>query len=481
MSTLQHDTKHLDKTPEKDHTQLDSPDQSTAIAQHSMVEWSRLQGVQRTIAFQRIQRTQGNARAIQLAHRLQRDTAPPAAANQQQATGVWDNPPFDLPQASTHTQAHMNLVRMVIRLSEVRDEVDDKSNLESTISAANKLRSEIPADESPLTQDEAMKLLIVSGYATNYHDQAIDALRAAIQQALSKLFEGGGDSGEAEVVENQIKEELHFAFMQGASEDFITTLKQGLESIDKYRGYAAKVGEWAKKATDAVKAVKASEYLEKFGKGSSALGEGISKMKTLLDAAKAIKGLTTNQGGGAQFNDIAKFEAAIQAIDVAMTFAKAVPLLGDLWSNYYKPLTEACIKHLKAIARADDKNMRDLTLVEWMTHPDKPRSATGAPLLPNNSLISRYFPGGQPILDFMWALVNNGSAAANATVEQFFIQHKDLLNAGQDDKLETKSNVDWYNPFTWGNDDSAANLIPWVTRNARTVWSMLYGSMPTTI
>ena len=80
----------------------------------------------------------------------------------------------------------------------------------------------------------------------------------------------------------------------------------------------------------------------------------------------------------------------------------------------------------------------------------------------------------------MYNLVNGGGATVTGEVEAFFVARKDLFNAGEEDKnkLKSESESHWYNPLSWGAKETSPNLMSWVTRNADTVWSQLYGSLP---
>ena len=280
------------------------------------------------------------------------------------------------------------------------------------------------------------------------------------------------DTSGMDNLRENLDEEMRKAFLGGSDPSRIAKIKAALDAIGKYKGHADKVVEWATKANSVLSSAKLKEFLETFGKNSKKLGEGLKIVGQVLDAAKLITSLTSDQGPGQSANDVAKFEAGIAGIDLVMGFASAVPGLGQLWSGYYKPLTEACIKHVKYILKMADEQKRDLTLLGWMTDQGKGRGPGGVPIiLP--SLMSA-FPGGQSVLNYMYPLVNGGTATMSADVEQFFITHKDLFNAGaeKNDSIDTE----WH----FFKKDTSPNLIPWITRNAGTVWAMLYGNMQKT-
>ena len=162
-----------------------------------------------------------------------------------------------------------------------------------------------------------------------------------------------------------------------------------------------------------MEATKATAFLKKFGKGSEYLGKGLKIAGQAADAAKVVDGLFSDRAPGGVGSDLNNFKTAIEAIDLGMTFVKAVPLIGTLWSSYYAPLTKAVIKHLEVIEKAEHRKARDLWT--WVhTALDGERTASGAPKLPNNPEILKHFPGGQPVLDFMYALVKRRFSRSHA-------------------------------------------------------------------
>ena len=40
-------------------------------------------------------------------------------------------------------------------------------------------------------------------------------------------------------------------------------------------------------------------------------------------------------------------------------FGKAVPLFGELWSKWYKPMIDACVKGLRVLARYEERQGRE--------------------------------------------------------------------------------------------------------------------------
>jgi hypothetical protein len=403
---------------------------------------------------------------------IQRDptpaaATPPASPTPTSAPVVW-KPPFDLPQASKKYEAGIRLLAVSQQLDELQESMGDLDH--SQVEGANKgikALLEPMRSEDALTQDDVNKLEIASGFAKTAADSGRQAISGLISTALAQI--SIADTSDMDNLQENLDEEMRKAFLQGTDTSRISQIKSAIGAIKEYKGHAEKVAGWATKANILLKSTKLKEFLEAFGKRSKQLDTGLKYVGNVLDAAKFIDGLLGDQGPGQSSNDIAKFETSIKGIDFAMGFASAVPGLGQLWTYYYKPLTEACIKHLKYILRLQDEQKRDLTMVGWMTDEKKGRGPGGVPIIPP-SLMSA-FPGGQSVLNYMYLLVNGGAATMTPEVETFFVTHKDLFNAGAEKKDEIDTEWHFFRKTT------SPNLVNWIPRNVNTVWAMLYGNM----
>jgi hypothetical protein len=225
-----------------------------------------------------------------------------------------------------------------------------------------------------------------------------------------------------------------------------------------------------------VGAARTAGALQQINQGSQVVGRFVGHVQNVLRAARILTTVTgvDNQAVGDAQNSITQFEVALDGIDIVMSFARAVPLLGQLWSNYYRPVVNRIIVLLRYVFRAVDRQRRDLALAEWMQNNQG--GGDTAPPIPTYLL--QYFPGGQPVLNFMYAVVNFGEGTPTQAVERFFMEHMDLFNAGEQDEELEREGWEWYNPFSWGEERRLANLTTWVPANASTVWAMLYGDLP---
>ena len=82
---------------------------------------------------------------------------------------------------------------------------------------------------------------------------------------------------------------------------------------------------------------------------------------------------------------VAQFAAGMDLLDkVIGKWGKAVPVFGDLWSKWYKPMVDAAIKGLTKIAGLMEIKDREQVVGEWMIDDSSGanRDANGAPVHP---------------------------------------------------------------------------------------------------
>ena len=413
-----------------------------------------------------VQRIQGAAGNQAVGHFLvqratERANEPPAA---------W-NMPFDLGTASDRATARMGITLIIDRLdslAELLNETDAKE-IKGTIKNLAIARGRLAA-AGPLTTQDLADLSVITLLVQSSYSAKMDAAKQRFVQALDNF--NARDTSEEEAA---IADDLHQAFLEGAN-DRIGALKDSLGKLKSYADNAKKVGEWAKKVATAAQAAGTVEALGKAVGAAEGTSKVLGQMGEVLNVARTFATIAgfDNQKAGEVQNDINRFQAGLNAIDIAMGFAKSVPLLGMLWSKYYKPLTENILKGLSKIARLREKEGKTMALLEFgpPTEPGKaPRIGRG---------LEQFFPGGQAVLDFMYPLLNGGTPAITSEVEQFFLKYIKQLNVGmpESEQLQKKSQWHWYNPFTWGAPATAPNLMEWAEKNKEMLWAMLYGNLP---
>lgn len=436
---------------------------------------------------QRVQRTYGN-RAAQRAIAIQRTppNAPPAsttaapssttATTGDTARAVQWEMPMELGTATTHAEAAIGLIQIGERLTQLRDalEPDEAASLAPDQRAVTMLLNDIPRDTNPLTAQDMIPVNLAMSMVMRHYNELTQTLRDRTLRAFRSLMAvTEGTNGRTEVQQEALAEELHNAFISNNTSR-ISQVRSAISTLNDYKEKADRVVTWAQRASSAVGSARGTAFLEAVSSRSEQLGTGIGHIQNFLTAAQAVTTLSgiDGQAISPMHNSIGQMRAALGGIDLAMNLAKGVPLIGTLWSDYYRPMTEACLNILSRIATIQDRQTRWFARLDFST-----RSGNGVPTIRPEHLSA--FPGGQPILNYMYEVVNNGEPQMNQTIERFFIQHRNLFNAAEPhDQLQTESDFHWYNPFSWGSEDRSPRLGEWIQRNRNTIWSALYGDMP---
>ena len=106
------------------------------------------------------------------------------------------------------------------------------------------------------------------------------------------------------------------------------------------------------------------------------------------------------------------------------------------------------------------------------------RDANGAPVLSHQAIVGRYFPGGQPVFSYVYAVRFGGDPPLTDEVRDFFLDRKDLLNV-QEEKSDELSEGTWHllSPGTWSRSGRHNNVGEWVASHIDKVWSVLYGDL----
>lgn len=422
-----------------------------------------------------LQRQIGNAAVARL---IQRDNPPAAPASlSYQAPAVFD----DIRTAArTRGEAGMITLLMADRLTSLRDSMDGGEGVAAINNVLPALhgfpaRIQAPADPgAALTQDDISQLTIVGGFAASAYTAGMTALRTRILAVFDSIFQPP-DMTAIQRAEEEIAEALHRSYINSSNESTVQQLREGLKQIGDYKESVDSVITWARRAASVFSLERASRFLNSVHSGSEFLGTGLTRLTQVATVAGSLQRLFGSAGSGEVQDGIQRFRAALDVIDVGMSFAGAVPLLGTLWSQYYAPLTRAILNTMQRVFELRDVEGRQLSLVEWMT---RPRAPGETPIIPRG--LETYFPGGQAVLNFMYPLVNDGDPVVTPAVETYFIQNISRFNAGlaSRDRLTTESDSHWYNPLSWGSADRAPNLLRWARTNQDTIWAQLYGSLP---
>jgi hypothetical protein len=439
-----------------------------SIQQRSLVRLQRVVGNQ---AVQRMLSAPGG--------RIQRDN-PPAT----EAATVWTVPAvFDDVNrtARTRYEAALACIVMADRLSTLRTRLEGAegtSAIDNVIPTLHGMSGRIHAPDNPtapLTADDIGQLTIVGGFASTAYENGLNTLRDRLRPQFEPLTRAP-DMSELTRIKGQVAERLHSSFNNGSSGSTVAQLRGIMENIDGYRGHVDRVISWGSTAFGMFdRTRRASEFLTSVGERSATLRTGIERLTQVVTTADALRTLLGSTGTGEAQEGIARFRAGLDLIDVGMSFASAVPLISSLWSSYYAPMTRAILNVLTRIYDARDREGREAALVEWMT--GAARRSDQAPVI--SAAVYSFFPGGQPVLDFMYAVVNDLDPEVTPNVERYFVDNAGRFNAGLEGsaRLRTESTSTWYDPTTWRSADRAPGLLHWVQQHRNTVWAQLYGDM----
>ena len=172
-------------------------------------------------------------------------------------------------------------------------------------------------------------------------------------------------------VESELAEELHYAFIEG-SPDRIEAVRDALDKIKEYNERVQQVAEWGSRISGQIRMARTADVLSRIARGTENVGEVLGRVSQVVTAARALSTIAGmgDQAAGDMQNSLNQFEQALAVVDIAMSFADAVPVLGTLWSQYYYPVAQNCIRLLRVIARATDRQARDFSQLDWQRHRD---------------------------------------------------------------------------------------------------------------
>lgn len=415
------------------------------------------------------------------------DAPPTIQRDGEGGSPTWSPPSvFEIESTNLTTRQDAGLAALVMsdRMSSIQRIVPAGYDTTALANSARSISTLIRqmGTEGDLTQDNINQLNIYTVYAETAMENALTAIRQEIRLNLRSLASPPDTSG-LDQMEARIAEQLHTTFINGANDSAVASLRAGLDAINDYKSKADTVATWAGRVTSMVGASRINEMITRFSTNSELLGQGLTRLRQVVQAADVVQSLATanHTDVGTNQHSLAQFRAAVDAIDLAMSFASAVPLIGTLWSDFYAPMTRSILNMLEIIFNLQDRQGREMQMVEWMTNNSVDPSSGRAPRITPG--LQQYFPGGQPVLDFMYVLMNDGDPAVTPAVDSYFREHLGQFNAGLGDRdqLQTESDSTWYNPLSWGSEERTVNLVSWLRQNGRTVWAQLYGDLPTTL
>jgi len=366
-------------------------------------------------------------------------------------------PPFGGDRLSTYDESYRKIREMKWDLSDVMTYIQDEEGENFAWRAQlhmDSLLDRLEPEAGSLTPEHARQCI----YAASFYYDVLDAtLGGKPEDIFDGMREVRQQNIEFDRIYQRLSESLHNAFIAGAEPEALQSIGTALNTVDEARSHVDSILASADFIEDTVYNVDLPDFLSELRGISRQFDNLLSRTTNLLDAAE----LMLNFAGDAPTESmqmINQFQNFIDGIDFAMGFVNRLPVFGAYWSNYLKPLTDQCIEGLSQIAEQYDRRGRELAyLVSWDADSDV--DPEDAPQIPEE--YAEYFPGGQPVLDYMWGAVNETGAPMTGEALAFFREYEDHIRAVM--PLEVSSD----------------NVASMVEERPQFVWMMLYGGLPT--
>lgn len=408
-------------------------------------------------------------------------TAPPgstssnAAPSADQQPGTW-TAPMDYGTCTKKVQARAAVIRLRDDATELRNA--NFPEFDMLIEEATTWINGSLAGEGDLTAFEATQL---TGFGADFkakHDAAVRTVAEAIAAQFSEWLK---PLSEEDLFD--LREMVHKEFIDAKSTDL---LQQATETLGKAEDLVKRVTnltDWSNKLADHVKAAKTIKDLTK---GVTEVKEKIGEIKEYVELARNVGVMLGKLGNSPAGNDgVASVEAGLEVMNFVIDKA-GIPGVKALWSNYIYPVSKACLKLLGQVKELLYKQDREGFVRMFF---DKHRGDAVAPKIDFASAdglagahiddAGKHFPGGQPVFDFMWKLMRDEElTSVPQGVETYFVEFKDQMNAGEDDKNKIESDSHWYNAWNLFTTEHSPNLLSWLKANKQQAWTKLYGGMP---
>lgn len=297
------------------------------------------------------------------------------------------------------------------------------------------------------------------------HEERIAPLRAAWQAAERQAEEA---AEQAESMSATFDDALRTAFRKGDSDtvkEVVNAIKSSLSIGRNLRSLAFDISKELLKLdvpsgtkmrvsvpTDPtrpirVQIVSVSKYTDKLTK----LNRGLSVVSLAMTIADRSKRATEVEQGMKDLNDVVSGGSDVGSL------VGLPPHVGLYMTLYLKPMLKVIMGQISRLA--DSLSDINRTAVK----------VTGDLMYPGAE------PGGQPMFDFMRAVMHAGSPAdlprITGKVEEYLYDHRDKFGVGAESSVPTEG---WW---VFEDLDSGA-ARSWVFSHRGRVWAMLYGSMP---
>jgi hypothetical protein len=384
---------------------------------------------------------------------------------------VW-NPPFDLEPADNSGDATARLVDIQNKLAEWKD-VGFAAEMATVNGGIHNQLNALSGPGRPLTAAEVTTLTGMGLMAFQAYQDAIKNLQSMISAELDKYT--GADAQDAL---DTVDELLHQEFRTGEGENKVADLK---EIVGKTKEFAEKIKDYVGYAQTTKSVIKAAEKLEDISKGLESFTGKLATAENVLGLASDIATLAgkVSQKPSDTANTINSLKAGLDIAGFVISVSD-VPLIGQWWSGYIQPCAELAFQKLQQLDDMVDKSTRTMLADDWW---QAARSGMSAPQITDSGLkgdlLNKVFPGGQPMLDFMWSLFRgNPPDTVPEVVQKYMLKFRKQFNAGQPEEDQLQTDSAWYNAWNLFSDEKSPNLKVWVMKNKESVWAMQYGALP---
>jgi len=393
-------------------------------------------------------------------------TAPAVAP----ATASW-NAPLEWGLATQTLQARSALSHISSQAQELLNA--GFSDMAIHIEEATSWSQALAGEMRPLTAHEAEQLAWFGrDFEAAYRADVQQVAQALVQQLTGWL--GVKPISDEDLFD--LRETVHHQFVRGVEPDVLATTSRLLE---KTKELLDEVGKWAGYGAKAKDVIAQAKRFEDIKKGVKEVSDKVEEVKKVLDLARDIGRMTGTLGQTpAGVDDIGALEGALNVMDFAVSKLQ-VPGFKQLWDGYIFKAAKICVAQLRQLKELLYRSDREGGIRLFF---EQHRRDAAAPAIKDAFFhgidSGQHFPGGQPMLNFMWTLMRDPDAVSSvpAGIEDYFVRWRDEMNAGAAEELESDSSIsNLWNVFS---RERAPNIVGWLKRNREDAWVKLYGGMP---
>ncbi len=370
--------------------------------------------------------------------------------------------PFDIADATTNGRAALSFLQLQSLIDSLKREIDENDDYNVNTDRLTDASSDITGAIRTLTRRETGddlqrgEILILQPFINQYREDYDDAFRSLRSQIISKT-NSARNCREMEPMTAEMAEAKRQAYENG-DDDLLERIKSLSDSI---KDYNEKVSNYVGYASRVNSRIRNSSTLQRIRSATGSIADFADKASQITNAMQIVADFATDSSNSELHTSINRVQRGLDAINLGMSFVKAVPVLGALWEHYYYPAATAC---LTAIGRIASRRNRDRRLLTWIS------SNWRSPVPPRiDSSMSVAFPGGQAVFSFLWHLFF-GNYHYSSAAEEYFMENETDTNAGVNENMVVTGK---WNPFV---DNHISGFQNWASTNKMDLWLMFYGA-----